>query len=609
MMEDCALGMSASHGCNDNMVVVESFMEALKQRIGDDRFRMWFADQVEFDAELPGLPMDIGAAHAIASSSSWRFVLTVRGEFAEQRLSRNFMPELRGAAMQATGSPCDVVVHIATEAARQPELPLGGDEADPIQCHEESVGVSPRGASARSSTRRRNLSRGQSSALDVLIAQGLQQNATDPSAKRQSTVPNSKSRAKNSRASKPSAPEGWKQPTLPNIELENSSSKRVSAQDAIKRSPGALSNDAAKPELAAQKAAGIGTAADLPAAVMNLETFVVSESNRLAHTASVMVVQNPGTASPLFLAGPTGVGKTHLLTAISDQLRRHHRMRRVVHSSAERFTNEFIAAIRDSTLTSFRRRYRDVDALLIDDVQFLGKKTATLREMLYTVEELSKSGRPMIFTGNHTPGDMPGLSTELSGRMSAGLVCTIQTMDDSVREKLLRRIVSERCQFEWPHETIQEIGKLIAGDGRAIRGVVNLVCVLQRMYDRMPTIDEVRQFGGDLLRSTTPIVSLSTIERAVCETFHLEKGQLRTHIQSRSVSEPRMLAMYLSRQMTSSAYAEISRYYGGRSHSTAIMASKRVEQWLQAGKNLGRGTAAMSAKDALNRIENILRAG
>jgi chromosomal replication initiator protein len=127
------------------------------------------------------------------------------------------------------------------------------------------------------------------------------------------------------------------------------------------------------------------------------------------------------------------------------------------------------------------------------------------------------------------------------------------------------------------------------------------------MYDRMPTIDEIRHFGADLLRSANPVISLSAIERAVCETFQLSREVLQTQMQARSISEPRMLAMYLSRQLTSNAYAEIGRYYGGRSHSTAIMASKRVDQWLKSGKKIGRGATALSAREALDRIENMLR--
>ena len=550
MTEDCAHGMSASQGCNDDTVVVESFKEALRQRIGDDRYRLWFTDDVRVS-----LIQDAGA------SDSPKFVVSVRGEFAQQRLSRNLMSEMRGAATQARGEVTEVDVEVFRQSAKQTTLPLEcdsdggrGREHRCVPSPESRPTYSPQPHHSRGQT-----APGQTSTLDSLITKGLQ--ASD--------------RTRPIRRLRPGEPA---QPNLPNLDEPPG--------DAESKHDTAGSSEP-----------------------MTLSSYFVSDCNRLAHTAAMMVVQNPGAASPLFLAGPTGVGKTHLLSALADSLRRRHRMRRVVHSSMERFTNEFITSIKDSSLTSFRRRFRDVDALLIDDVQFVGKKTATLREVLYTVDELTKAGRPMVFSGSKSPGEIPGLSSELAARLSSGLVCCIETMDTGVREAVLRRMIDRRCQVTWPEDVIREISSLIAGDGRAISGIVNLVATLQRMYGRMPTMDEVRQFGADLLRSSTPIISLTAIERAVCETFHLRTGQLQTPVQARAISEPRMLAMYLSRELTSSAFAEISRHYGGRSHSTAIMASKRVKQWLESEKVIGRGAGAMTAKDALRRIENLLRTG
>jgi len=612
MMEDCAHGMSASHGCTDDKVVVESFKEALKQRIGEERYRMWFSDQVGFDFQVtrtPGVPADssepldsaVGIEPTRNEISAARFVLAVRGEFAQQRLSRNFMSELRGAAMQAVGVAAEVVVQVAQQPARQAELPLEepllaeATSPEPLASHHDQVGSRPSSqrtvadrindsaAPSRHPTRRRQAPRGRSSSLGSLITREV----IDGSARPAKAAPKFESRrSSEGRVGKASASH---QPSLPHCEV-----------DATKQTAGAIATTT--------EATSGGDAVKTAEPPMTLTSFVAGDSNRLAHTAAMMVVQTPGAASPLFLAGPTGVGKTHLLSAIADCLRRRHRMRRVVHTSAETFTNEFIAAIRDSTLTSFRRRYRDVDALLIDDVQFLGKKTATLREMLYTVDDLAKAGRPMIFSGSQSPSDTSGLTSELAGRMSSGLVCSIQPMDAVVRGTLLQRTVQQRCEFPWPPEVFEEINAVIAGDGRTISGIVNLVATLQRMFGRMPVMDEIRQFGGELLRSATPIVNLSAIERAVCETFHLEVGQLQTSVQTRNISEPRMLAMYLSRQLTSSAFAEIAKHFGGRSHSTAIMASKRVQQWLAAGKTVGRGPTAISTKEALDRIEHLLRA-
>ena len=342
---------------------------------------------------------------------------------------------------------------------------------------------------------------------------------------------------------------------------------------------------------------------------MTSATFIPGQCNRLAHTAMVMACQNPSSATPLFLCGPTGTGKTHLLSAIADQLRRRHRMKRVIHLSAEQFTNDFISSVGNSGITAFRRRYREVDALLIDDVQFLGSKKATLREMLYTVETLSGGGRPLIFSGSQSPTEIDGLTSELAGRMAAGLVCSIQPLDGATRETLLQRWIAERCQQPVPDSLIDAINPMLAGDGRVISGIVNVINTLQRMFGRTPTLDELRQYAGQLLRAAKPVTTLSVIELAVCEAFQLPSDSLRGKSQTRAITGPRMLAMYLSRQLTSAAYSEIARHFGGRSHSTAISAEHNVKAWLAGGGEVGRGHAAMSAREAIQRVETLLRSG
>jgi chromosomal replication initiator protein len=323
----------------------------------------------------------------------------------------------------------------------------------------------------------------------------------------------------------------------------------------------------------------------------------------------MMACQNPGAASPLFISGPTGTGKTHLLSAIAEQFRRRHRLRRVMHLSAEQFTNDFISSVGNSGITAFRRRYREVDALLIDDVQFLGSKKATLRELLYTVETLSSAGRPLVFSALQSPMEIQGLASELAGRMAAGLVCPIGPLDSATRQNLFRGWLRDRCPIEVPETMVVQLAEMLSGDGRVISGVVNIINTLQRMFDRMPTMDELRQFGGDLLRSARPVATLAMIEHAVCEAFHLAPETLRGVSQSRSVTQPRMLAMYLSRQLTSAAYAEIARHFGGKSHSTAISAEQNVKSWLASGKPIGRGSHSMSVKEALDRVEGLLRSG
>ena len=167
---------------------------------------------------------------------------------------------------------------------------------------------------------------------------------------------------------------------------------------------------------------------------MSLSHFIVGPCNELAHTATRMVVEQPGSASPVFFWGPSGTGKTHLLSGIRERLRRKHRLPRVIQLTAEDFTNDFTMALRGSGLPVFRRRYRDVDALLVDDVQFFGgNKRATLRELLHTVDALMRSGKQLVFAADRPPMEIEGIPAELAGRLSGGMMCSLSPLDASTR--------------------------------------------------------------------------------------------------------------------------------------------------------------------------------
>ena len=561
MKGDCAQRMSASQGCTDGMDVIGRFTEALKQRLGVDRFRMWFAHGVSFK-------VDSGSSDTDSTTGRDTLVVEVRGQFALDRLEKNFLTQLRGAAMQASGTAMEVELRLSEPVPQQAELPLAlasqkdADSRRPTEAQQAKPHPVMRQARRTTSAPTRG---GSASSLSSLV-------------QRASTARSHKSTARAAREAQLD-----QTPLLDHADLQRASSAGVAASS---------DTAAAKPNARAS---------------MTMQSFVKGSSNELAHTAATMVCQTPGVASPLFLCGPTGTGKTHLLSAIGTQLRQRHRMRRVMHMSAEQFTNDFVAALGNSGITSFRSRYRDVDALLIDDIQFLASKKATLRELLYTIETLANLHRPMIFSGLQSPTEIQGLTSELAGRMASGLVCPLRALDQTARQTILSRLFEQRCPIEVPKDFTEQLAGMIAGDGRVLGGLANNINLLQRMNGRMPTMDEVRRIAGDMLRSAQPVATLSVIESAVCEAFQLPADTLRGQKQTRNVTEPRMLAMYLARQMTSSAYAEIARHFGGKSHSTAIAAEKNVQKWMEVGKSIGRGRALMSTQEAIDRVENLLR--
>ncbi len=582
MMEDCATRMSVPHGCNDDTDVVESFKEALKQRVGAERYQMWFTHGVDFMVHTDQRSAD---SDTFNQQPDAIVTVKVRGQFALDRIKNNLLRELRGAAMQAYGS-AEVALCLDQPVVVQAELPLPGllERSASTDC---SPKQRPRARQSRSSY---GSPRGKTQSLASLVAGG--------------TAGTKTSGAGAPKTSGAGAPQTW------GANASTTSSHPVADRRELPTQLALPNID--EPEAFPSKSSKLRPPATALAPVApekTFDNFVLGSCNQLAHTAMAMVSQDPRAASPLFIFGPTGSGKSHILAAIADQFRRRHRMRRVMLMSAEQFTNDFISSVGNSGISSFRRRYREVDALLIDGMQFLGAKTATLREMLYTVETIVSSGRPMIASGIQAPSEIQGLTNELAGRLSAGLVCPLRPLDIATRETLLRREISQCCRLPMPDSTIQQINATLSGDGRVVKGIANLINTLQRMLGRIPTIDELRHFGGDLLRASHRVATLSVIESAVCQTFQLPSDTLRGGSQTRAVTEPRMLAMYLSRQLTSSAYTEIARHFGGRSHSTAISAEKNVKKWLDSQRSIGRGMTAMSAQEAIDRVESLLRSG
>lgn len=342
---------------------------------------------------------------------------------------------------------------------------------------------------------------------------------------------------------------------------------------------------------------------------MTFGSFLQATSNSLAITAAKLLAAEPLGSSPLCFWGATGTGKTHLLHSIRHELRARHGLSRVILLSAEQFTNDFLSCVRGTGLPAFRKRYRDADALLVDNVQFLGGKTATLREMMYTVDAVVSRGRPLVMAADRQPMEIDGLGSDLAGRLSSGLVCGINPMERELRRDLYR-CHAQHSFLPWDEATIEMLADRTIGDGRVIQGVSQLVSMLQRMYRRMPTFQEITAQAGEMLQRGPKVVALADVERAVCATFGISTQELRSDAKSRNVSHPRILAMYLSREHTTAAFSEIGRYYGDRNHSTVIAAHRRVEQWLEGDRPLGgRGPRNMKVQEAIAAVENLLRIG
>lgn len=340
----------------------------------------------------------------------------------------------------------------------------------------------------------------------------------------------------------------------------------------------------------------------------DLHSLIVGDSNRLAHTAALGILKRPGITSPLVLHGPTGCGKTLLLEGLWSAFSHRCRPGRAVMLSAEQFTSHFLAALRGGGLPSFRRKVRDVDFLAIDDVQFFVGKRATLVELQHTMDSLLRRNAQIVLTIDRPPATLSGLGPELVGRFTGGLVCAVEPPDEEMRYRILQQ-VARRVDLRLPSTVARWLADQLPGDARRLAGAVHRLEIVHATTASEITLESARSALSDFIQVAQPAVELRDIEQAVCDVFGLDRRTLRNGCKSKSVSHPRMLAMWLARKYTRAAFAEISHHFGRRSHSTVIAATKKVDRWVADQATLQLGQAACSVDEAIRRVEHRLRTG
>ena len=340
----------------------------------------------------------------------------------------------------------------------------------------------------------------------------------------------------------------------------------------------------------------------------DLESFVAGASNRLAAAAAEMVIQRPGEMSPLLIHGPTGVGKTHLLNGICTAARKARPGVTAIYLSAEQFTSGFLTALRGSGLPSFRQKYRGVDLLVIDDLQFFCGKRYTQIELLYTVDTLLRAGRQSVFAADRPPGELDGLGPELRARLQGGMVCRIEPPDHPTRLAIVDQMV-RRMAIRVPADVRAFIAARLTTHARELSGALCRLEATSRALGRPIDLAMAEDALADLIRASTRAVRLIDVEKAVCETFGLAASSLQSGRKSKRVSHPRMLAMWLARKYTRAALTEIGHHFGRRSHSTVISAQKRVDGWLTSGASLELADATWKIDDAVRKLEERLMAG
>lgn len=315
------------------------------------------------------------------------------------------------------------------------------------------------------------------------------------------------------------------------------------------------------------------------------DQFVICEGNRFAHAAALAVAEMPGQAyNPLFLHGPPGIGKTHLLHAVGNYIARYGDGLTVRYATVETFTSEFVGAVRSEGAAGFKSRFRGADVLLIDDIQFLASKQKTEEEFFHTFNALYETGRQLVFTSDRPPAELAGLEARLRERFECGLVIPVETPAADAREAILRkRLIQDKVEMD--EDALRVLAEGVSSSIRALEGGLIRVVAYASLRGERVTTEVVRSVLGRLPTpsSLSPRqASLEAIQDAAAAAFDLSRERLLARDRSPKVALARQIAMYLARELTDVSLPEIGRGFG-RDHSTVVHAHKRIAADVAAG--------------------------
>jgi chromosomal replication initiator protein len=315
---------------------------------------------------------------------------------------------------------------------------------------------------------------------------------------------------------------------------------------------------------------------------LTFDQFVIGPSNRFAHAAALAVAEMPGQAyNPLFLYGPPGLGKTHLLHAIGNYICAHGGGLRVRATTAERFTNEFVAAIGAKNMEAFKARFRHTDVLLIDDVQFLQRKAKTEDEFFHTFNALHDTGSQLVLTCDRLPADMAALEARLLERFQSGLVAELQAPDLATRMTILRKRVDQDGVTLDDESALHAIAASVTTNARALEGALIRVVAYHSLTGRRIDAALAEEVLGKLYppaRQTRLAPTIDRVQELACERFSVTRDELVSTQRSARIAWARQVAMFLAREHTGASLPTIGREFGGRNHTTVLYACRRAAE-------------------------------
>lgn len=312
------------------------------------------------------------------------------------------------------------------------------------------------------------------------------------------------------------------------------------------------------------------------------DTFVIGSGNRFAHAASLAVAEAPAKAyNPLFIYGGVGLGKTHLMHAIGHYVLGHTPSSRVVYLSSEKFTNEFINSIRDNKTIQFRNKYRSVDILLIDDIQFLAGKEQTQEEFFHTFNALHEDNKQIIISSDRPPKEIPTLEDRLRSRFEWGLITDVQPPDLETRIAILRK-KAIADNLDVPSEVLAFIADRVDTNIRELEGALIRVVAYSALMNQPVTPELASEALKDIMPDSRPkVISIQDIQQAVSTYYRLRVDDLKSKKRTKTVAFPRQIAMYLCRELTDYSLPKIGEDFGGRDHTTVIHAHEKISRILE----------------------------
>lgn len=310
------------------------------------------------------------------------------------------------------------------------------------------------------------------------------------------------------------------------------------------------------------------------------DEFVAGSSNQFAYAAAMAVASNPATTyNPLFIYGGVGLGKTHLVNAIGNAIMKKNPGMRVCYYTSEKFMNELINSLRYAKMDEFRNKFRSMDVLLIDDVQFIAGKERTQEEFFHTFNALYESHKQIVVTSDKFPKEIPGLEERLRSRFEWGLIADIQPPDVETKQAILK-MKAEHNGIELPEEVTQFLATSVSSNVRELEGFLIRIGAYASLTSTPVSLSMAREILKDILVEKNREITVEEIQKIVANHFNIKVADLKSPKRLKALVLPRQIAMYLARQLTSCSYPEIGERFGGKDHSTIIHAIKKIEKQL-----------------------------